>query len=236
MPTEQTPREKAIERIRNLLAKAYDPSVTEAEGLSYRNMARKLMDKYCVDEIGLRDPSVALPIIEKILVFKEGIRVDRNLYAILPGIPHVLAKFFGCFSVVQTSFDHWNHNEIRNILLFGYASNVEMVEYAVDVVIRQGLQAYREAYREMRSISFGPTFWSGFVDGLTEKFKIEVTSDEVGLELYDRIKQKKASMNLGVYEQQVVGSMDGNAAGFKSGSNVTLNKPIEVGKGGKFIG
>lgn len=224
-----TPREKKMEIIRQLLAKAYDPSVTEHEACAFRNKARQLMDKYLIDEIGLRTPEEALPVIEEFLTLDSDIRVDRNLLDSMPAITRVVANFFGAEAIWTT------RRGAPESMIIGFQPSINMIQYAVNAVVKQGVLQYKKEFSVVRSISMGPSFWIGFSRGLYEKFQIQESEEEVGVVLYDRVKAV-AKRNLRDYVRQVDGSMDAYSSGHSAGKNVTLNKPVQAGNGGKLLG
>lgn len=226
---DQAKREKQIEVIRQLLAQAYDSSVTEQEALAFRNLARKRMDEYCISEIGDVSPEQALPVLEEKLRVADDIRIDRNLLVYLPYIIQPIATFFSCATIVTV------HGGARNYIIVGYKPNIQMVQYGMDVVLRQGISEYREAYKRVRSLTFGASFWQGFAYGLCEKFKIVRTDEERGLVLYDRVKANMEARKLGSYVAEMGGSTNEFQSGKTAGENVTLNRPIHAGNGGKFI-
>ena len=220
---------KKLETIKNLLAKSSDASCPLVEQCLFREKAHELMTKYVIDIAECAELASETPIIEKDLVLAPDIWVDRNMFTLMPHLLEPIASFFGCGSLVRIT------DKSRTELIIGFAPNVEMTEYAMNVVLRQGILEYRKLYKLNPTISFGASFWEGFALGIAKKFEAPANT-ETGIVLYDKVKAHTQAQITGMYAAHVYGSQDERKAGIAVGENITLHKPIETTKKGNLLG
>lgn len=226
-------RIEALQRkIQGLLAKASDANIPEAEQNTYRDHARKLMETYCIEYVSdARDKKAE--ILDVKFEPYAGLVIDNNLHKYLPYIMNAVAKYFGCSVIL-----HRVGPGLRLENFVGFAPQIEMCQYATNVILRQGKEEYKRLYRLQRSITFGESFWQGFALGVERKFKPVPANQEKALVLYDQVGKyieertqgRKASMDIVPY------NADFRKHGEHIGENVTLHKPVQSGKGGGFLG
>src|ERR1700741_3538665 len=216
----QEERTRITEKIRKVLALASDPSITEGEQNNYRRRARSLMETFCIAHI--EDPSTSEGVIE-VKFQPNGILITRSLFEVLPLVLEPIARYFGCFTIIRRKDD------IRFEEFVGYRPNIEIVQYTVDVVLRQGSKEYRSLYRSNRSITLGYSYWLGFAAGIRDKFKLDSEPEGKGLVIYNKVKEHLDRITGGKTAKIGYGMV--NADHYKSGKTVGENVVVHTGIG-----
>jgi hypothetical protein len=223
-----TPEEKTriTEKIKKVLALASDPTITEHEQDNYRRRARILMESYCIAH--LEDPiATEKDILDLPFVPYQGLVINRDLFEVLPSILDPIARYFGTFVVMRT------RDGARREHFVGFKPNIEMTEYACNVVLRQGMNEFKRLYKLERYITFDNSFWSGFAIGIAKKFKLDGSLSEKGIMLYDRVANRVEEITKGRTASTAIdfSRPDYMAHGQKSGENVVVHYGIESGSG-----
>lgn len=217
-----------IDKIKKLLAKATDSSVTDPERDSFLNMASRLMLKHSVTEYELLncdDSKLKELIIRKPVTFQPyGLfKLSDHYYAGL----QIIANNFGCELLLNL--------DSHLIFLFGFSTNVEIADYAITVLFTQGRADLTKCMP--CTASFKMNFWHGFILGLQKRFTPLVSSNEQGIELYNKVREEMVKfatqVPLNLNMQLDSKGMDN---GFTSAKNATLSKPLETTNGGKLLG
>lgn len=218
---------KIIEKIKKLLELASNANENDAERSLAMQRAQDMMLKHAIaeNEISLQDAK-ELEIIREdyhndIIFTKQGVQ------PVFPAIMAIIAPLFGCQGLQYMD----KNGAVTKYGIVGFKHNVEVVKYAVDSILQQGLLAAREAYKIHRTITFGNSFWSGYAMGLTEKFSENVKRAE-GIELYDRVKNSLKGLDKteGQFTQGIA-----NKIGKQAGLNAEIRKPIEEKKSGVLL-
>lgn len=220
-------KEHLIEKIKKLLALATDNSTTEHEKSSAMNRAQELMAEYSIEECDLQFTNVQdLIVKEKITIdFKDHVPTMLQDPIVLSSIIAPICQNFGCYNYFQ------GFGPIGAHYVMGFKTNVEVSKYACDVLINQGIQDFKVGFKIHRSIGYGINFWTGFRQGLTERFaKI---SNEKALVLYDKVQEEWKRM-VTIFKTSTSFSlgMGGNQEGIESAKKAQLNPAVSSSKGG----
>lgn len=206
------------EQIRKLLALTASPNVNEASLAMKR--AKELMIKYCIEADQLNPAEVE--IIEKeyspTFLAKGGL----GLFNKFPSIAEQISFQFGCHILIC----HYGSNNPFKIV--GFPTNIEMSEYAIDAIINQCLIDYRRGYLQNRSLTFSDAFWTGVLRGLHEKFE---KPNEVGLVIYDRIKDYMSKFGAVSIPSSFQGNTNAVELGQRSGKEAQIYKGVTTSKG-----
>jgi hypothetical protein len=211
-----------ITRIKQLLALATGEGNENEKKLAMQR-AQELMARHSVSESELMDKPTL--ILDKI--FKWNLENPLPLYFFNPiiatEIMGITAENFGCYAFALGYDLH----------LMGFEHNIEIAEYAINVLMNQGIKDFRKGYRENRSVGFSVMFWQGFTRGLKERFaKI---SNETAIILYDKVKKEFESkvqfvnMEIGQFSGQ------GFNEGHKSAKEASLNPGVVERRGNLLL-
>jgi hypothetical protein len=199
------------EKIRKLLDLASSPY--EAEATLAMNKARELMAKYCIqiDDAIEEKPEVTFE------YYAPPIRLSNANFKYATMIVHTLSKHFGVMPVI------YNQSQIK---LYGFPRSITLARYAFDAIFNQLFAEFRKGYAKERSITFTEAFWYGAALGIQDKFRMdEITSN--ALTVYDPVRAKIQSMNLGVFNAEVnADNVAGKFSGQDAGSKASFYKGI----------
>lgn len=233
-------KSSVIEKIKSLLVLSSDPNTTEHERQLAFSRARHLIDRYTISEQEL-DPNTKLEIVWEPFKPSDLYKISETLTRKLPFIVNEIGMYFGCFVAIRSHVLHF----------VGYPHNIEVAQYAANVLLKQGVDDFKKAYRDrLRQtreikdpheqilmgafdlITFQEAYWDGFLTAMVERFrKSTEESQETALTIYDPIKQLRGSMNSIEFR-----SLYGAAAeGLQSGRNAQLHKPIETQTKGNLL-
>lgn len=206
-----------IEKIKSLLALASDPSTTEHERQLAFSRARTLIERHAVKEQDLSDKPLEILTIP----FQPSnlYRISSTLNSKLPWVLQPIAEYFGCFVLVRSGV---------LTCFVGYKHNIEITQYAANVLLRQGTQDFKKAFRGRVGseplLTFEERFWNGFMGAMTERFKIQDTPQTQEISIYDPIKRMRDSIR----SLSWTNLYSSDSAGFESGKNAQLHRPLET--------
>lgn len=220
--------DQIIAKIKRLLELSASPVPAEAS-LAFRK-AQDLMAKYSISAIELESETKSPEIVRREYSLKS--KAPLGLMEFLPYIAQSIGKPFGVFILVKTIE--------RKILLVGFPTNTELVDYAIDCVLNQCIVDYRREFAKMRSISFAPEFWRGVSDSLRSRFEPSPSASSEGngneVTVYDPVKK---------YMEQFTGTATwggmgsdlaaARAAGSEAGKNATISRAVHAGNTGKLL-
>lgn len=209
-------KQTLIERIKKLLALSNDSSTTEHEKDVALNRAKDLMAQYAIEEHQLKGENVKdlIEIVEYTPKLENPLPSYLFNPALFNAIISPIAQNFGCYCAFYL---HSNKT-----VFYGFKTNIEVAQYACDVLLNAGIKDFRAGYRVARTIGFATTFWNGFGEGLAKRFT--KLSDETAVILYDKVKNKWESEVKSVQvELPSSTEKSGHAAGFKSATEAQLN-------------
>jgi len=165
-----------IDKIKKLIALSEDSGATEAEKLLALQKAQRLMLQYSLSEEALLNGS------EPEIVESE-FKLDRPIFYLdakkLCMIAGLVGESFGCYACF---------NRKGQVKLFGFRVNCQIVDYTIKVLLNQGIRDCATGWKLNPSASYKMSFWKGFTVGLEERFTKIKLSDEVGIQLYDKVK------------------------------------------------
>jgi len=218
------PDEKIIEKIKKLLE--LTTSDNENEASHAMETAKRLMLKYSLNETNFLETNSVPEIIES--QYSSSYFQKPGLKESMPRILAVIAPIFGCQAFVRVDISGF-----KSYHLLGFKTNIEITKFALDSLLAQGNIDARREYRKFRTVTFGLSFWRGFADGLKVKFAKE-KSNEIGLELYDKVKEKLDSITTGTID---TAKEDGVAreSGFQSGISSQIRSGINTSNSGKLL-
>lgn len=146
--TDQTQRDKMLQRVMNLRARAEDDASSEAEMNMAFTMAAKLMDAYNIEEAELAlaetEGRIVLEVINK--VADTSALIGKNRHKIVTCLSSI-AKMTET-RVVYNSYT-------GDITFTGHRPDVELANYLV-AVVREALEREYDAYRKSnKSVGYG---------------------------------------------------------------------------------
>jgi hypothetical protein len=146
--TEQTQRDKILQRVMNLRAKAENDGASEAEMQSAFTMAAKLMDAYSIEEAELAlaetEGRIVLDIINKVVdtTCMNG-KQRHKIILCLTGV--------GAFTSTKAVYNRYS----GEITFTGHRPDVELANYIV-AVVKEALDREYETYRmNNKSVGYG---------------------------------------------------------------------------------
>jgi len=221
-------KSKFIEKIKKLLELATSDNENEAK-LAMES-AQKLMLKYSIEHSELNQANNA----ESILVseYWNNAFGKPGLLNVVPDMIGTIGPIFGVYGLVGMKSVH-GIKGINRVDLIGFPTNVEIVRFAMDSIIQQGLAEAKIEYRKYRTTTFGDSFWKGFAAGLYSKFG-NYSKDEAGLVVYDDVKQFANSKATGTYRSQDDNGL-AQSSGYAAGQRVELRRGIESNNTGKLL-
>ncbi len=127
-----TTQDQALDKIRKLLAKAEDPSVTAAEAEAFNTKAAELIAAYGIDRAMLAsaDPATDIPG-DKIIVVDPPYAMDKAQ------LLHAVALALRCKTVRRQRHEHGR--TVLSLHLFGFASDLERTELVYTSLLIQAV-------------------------------------------------------------------------------------------------
>jgi hypothetical protein len=217
-------KQELIEKIKKLLSLSTDTSTTNHERDVALNRAKDLMAQYSIEEYDLKNFSKEELIVTEFYQHKLNNPLPSYFAnpMLMNTIMQPICNNFGCYCCFHTQ------TGVHQIM--GFKANVEISIYACDVLLNQGIKDFREGYANARSIGYGISFWTGFIEGLTLRFT--KFSDETALVLYDKVKAKfEESIQKVIINVPTSSEFYGHKAGLKSATEATLNPGVSSQKG-----
>jgi len=221
------PDQKVIEKIKKLLELASSANKEDHERQLAMKRAQELMLKYSIDELHLAEESGRELNITEREYFHESF-LKQGVLPVIPSIIATIAPIFGVYGVA-----HSHGKNIYKFTLFGFEANIEIAKYALDSILNQGLTKARSEYKKFRTITFGMSFWTGYSQGLFDKFGKNLEESQ-NIVVYDRVKALLDSFATG----KVSGDFtDGIAydTGHQAGLEAEIRKPITSANTGKLL-
>jgi hypothetical protein len=194
---------KVYEKIQKLLELATSPNEHEAK--SAMEFARKLMLQYNINNF------------QRQITTLVANYPKQSTIPTFPRIVNVLVRVFGCGVTYS--------KECNIVEIYGFADNIKVAEYAIEMVCNQALVDYRAEYAKYRSLSFREGFWQGFANGLYAKFKGDMMASKAAEE-YKPVWDFMARFNFDKSAQSTT-----DAAGVLVGSTFGANATIRRGVG-----
>lgn len=225
-----SPNAKIIERIKKLLELASSPNENEARRAM--ELAQLLMEKYSISYADTNQEEAKPNIITKPYI-NEFAFSKPGIFEHIPAMMAIIPPIFGVFGIVNLSGSL--SRRVKGFQLVGFPSNIEIAAYALDSLIAQGILDAKREYKKFRTITFGQSFWSGFTQGLNQKFNPYYEIGK-GLVVYDPVKQWMADNIKGTF---ALNYTDGIAkeTGIKSGLRAEIRQGLNQSKNeGKLIG
>ncbi len=216
-------KERLVEKIKSLLALATGENNSSEEKSLAMQRAQELMAKYSLDvKTECAEPQF---VISRNFEPSSVYRIDQALFGILPEVLDVIGKNFGVMTYLNVA-----PGPVRSVTccFLGFETNIQLTQYAVDVILYQGWAGYRRIMRLERSTTFAPDYWRGFYDGLVEKFE-KSAEVGIGLVVYDPVKAALAKLTGGkTTKSWALGNSlsDAYVQGVEDGKNSTLNKGV----------
>lgn len=213
-----------IEKIKSLLALASDPTTTEHERQLAFARAKTLIDRHAVKEQDL-NPTEPLEILSVPFAPSGLYKVSVDLQIKLPWILNPIAEYFGCFAMLKAFIP----------CFVGYKHNIEVCQYAANVLLKQGVDDFKKAFRNRVGnellLTFESKFWAGFIGAMQERFSRKEEPQSQELTIYNPIQRYKESLRTLNWFCRY----DPAAEGFRSGRDAQLYKPLETSMKGNQL-
>ena len=214
--------DKIIDKIKKLLALSASPNENEAQ-LALEK-AQKLMADYCISRNKLYSFEKPLEVISKL--YNPPFHPSRGLQKELPHIAGTISRIFGCMGLIQGN----------RPAIYGFQTNIEIVQYTLDTILNQAIIDYRIGYAKARSITFDESFWKAFSTALMMRFLKHITEGN-GLIIYDPVRAHINSLTLGVWNNKTgTDSQSGSDYGQNAGDSVQIVSGIKSGNQGGLLG
>lgn len=220
-----TYEEKIIGQIKKMLALSTDASTTEHERAMALNRAQNLMAKYSISLTEEKSISELVVQVE----YKTNLQLSPYLQRIeiLALTIAPIARHFGAYVSYNKA--------LGNIFLFGFRVNCQVATHAIDTLLAQGLSDYRREYAKYRTTGFAITFWTGFGQGLDQRFAQLDAESSAALVVYDSVKVEFAKRTKVSRIKVATSNAKGILLGKESALTAQLRKGVEVGNAGKQL-
>lgn len=224
---------KILAKIQNLLSLAEDGGDDE-ESQTALLMAQKLMLKHKVSQCDLSDQDKSEIVIKSLSVYKR-------LYWWEKILAKIIAENFRCLFYVQSNrLPHQNSIQ-RKIVLMGFPDDVDlsyqMFHLAADTMKYYSSHHLSQLEKEkpnqkIKSASLRKSYYQGFMDGLKEKFDLQIKNMQAENEVYALVIRTPQAV-LDKFNREITGSLAFNQPfcsrtnqayidGFEKGKNVNL--------------
>ena len=223
--------EAIIERIKKLLELTTSPN--EHEAALAMNQAKRLMLRHSVAYEDLNDEEFKQEIKEEIyyneIFEKSGVRAN------LPAMLAIIPPIFGVQCLVRSkrSNNGFSADRINEFALIGFPANIEITKFSLDSLLNQGMIDGKAAYKQFRTITFWPGFWSGFALGLNQKFSPKA-DEELGITVYDKVKQYVNNIAKSTMTPDLIDGV-AKSVGIESGLKAELRSGITQSNTGKLL-
>lgn len=209
-----------IEKIKKLLELASSANKEDHERKLAMDRAQALMVKYSVSEAELAEKeNRSLEIVQE--EYFNPTLLKQGVIQVIPSIIAVITPIFGVYGMAQTI-----GGKPAKFVLVGFKTNVDIARYALDSILAQGVATIRAEYKKYRTITFSVSFWSGYLIGLTEKFKTNLSNSK-DIVVYDRVKQFLKNI---AGDKPISADLTSGIAyqtGYEAGLEAEIRKPIE---------
>lgn len=215
-----TSQESLIEKVKKLLELSSSPNPHEAQ-LAF-SRAQAMIAKYSLDLSQENKPEQITFAYYELKIKSAGIK------EYLHSIVDTIAKIFSCHSLRNVTS--------ARIRIFGYPTNLQIADYAIDSIINQLNSDLKEEAKKHRTISFSAAFWQSASEELSRKF-VAQSKIGTGLVLYDKVKDYIYQSCKIVPTDAVHGST--YSAGFSSGQDsarkAQIRSALSSNSGGKLL-
>lgn len=196
-----------FEKVKKLLELSASPNEHEA-ALAFQR-AQAIIQKY---SLNMGRPDVK-PSIEHLKITAPK---NPSLRKIFPYICQYVGRPYGVYVLV---------NNDNNVDLVGFPTNNKIAEYAILCIVNWGLIDYRAAYAKIRTISFGESFWQGFLEGVRKRFTI-TEEQKPGLIVYDPVANYMKQFT-GFYKPDIMQDTRFTQLGETSATHAPINPGVQ---------
>ena len=226
--------QKILAKIQNLLSLAEDGGNDE-ESQTALLMAQKLMLKHRISQDNLSDTNREEIVLKSLSIYKRLYWWEKSLVKII-------ADNFRCMFYIQSNRLPHQNSVQRKIVLMGYPEDVELA-YEMFHLAADTMKYYSKLHIqqlndvEMRNpdkASLRKSYYQGFMDGLKEKFNLQMQAMRQENEKYALIIKTPKEVE-DKFHQEITGRLSFSQPklnrknhayhdGFEKGKNVNLNQ------------